>query len=394
MNIFKRFSFILLSVIMFLSSFFISAFGTEYYEDDEFVYLYDEIDNCYYVPAFENTFTNDESPSFYLFDTPHFPNFDVNKLPWSDAPSYITDIIYMSIDQAVSASKANDYTQYKMPFVCVGVTSSIARVVVGINVGLGRYGNGIYVSSVSGLDLYQYTTCYEAYFNSQTYEITSNWKKLSPAAVGNNGNIVRFTNNIVPSSASYDYYVYGGNGITLKSDVVLISYPTVSSGSTSSNSMRYTCNNILGFESNSFLYGPDDYSAYFGTFVPKTAEQQDADTKKGIWESIKALPGQIANAIKGFFEDLKNYLLYFQANKPEHVNPFNNILIDVQTFFDNQMADVSAFKDSLTSTLNNVVSYISTGSGIINSILTGVPILSAFVIFFVVFAIVRKVVGR
>lgn len=126
---------------------------------------------------------------------------------------------------------------------------------------------------------------------------------------------------------------------------------------------------------------------------------------KGIWDSIKELPTKIADSIKGFFislgdrisgffENLKNYLLYFQETKPEHVNPFADILTDVKSFFDEQMSDVGDFKNSLTSTLNNVVTYIETGSGVVNTFLSAVPVLSAFITFFVVFCIVRKVIGR
>ena len=94
------------------------------------------------------------------------------------------------------------------------------------------------------------------------------------------------------------------------------------------------------------------------------------------------------------FDNLINYLLYFQPTKPEHVNPFADILTDVKLFFDEQMSDVGDFKNSLSSTLNNVVTYIDTGSGVVNTFLTAVPMLSAFITFFVVFCIVRKVIGR
>lgn len=140
--------------------------------------------------------------------------------------------------------------------------------------------------------------------------------------------------------------------------------------------------------------------------------QEQNNTSKSIWETLKdivgniiSLPSDIANAIKGFFTELsdnisnyfttlRNYLLYFQATKPEHVNPFANILTDIESFFDDQMSDVTDFKNSLNTTLDNVVGYISSGSGIINQFLTAVPLVSAFVTFFVVFCIVRKVVGR
>ena len=123
-------------------------------------------------------------------------------------------------------------------------------------------------------------------------------------------------------------------------------------------------------------------------------QKEQNETSKGIWDSIKELPSKIADSISGLFDKLINYLLYFQETKPEHVNPFADILTDVKSFFNDQMSDVGDFKNSLSSTLNNVVTYIETGSGVVNTFLTAVPMLSAFITFFVVFCIVRKVIGR
>lgn len=140
------------------------------------------------------------------------------------------------------------------------------------------------------------------------------------------------------------------------------------------------------------------------------------DTLKSVLEYIKDLPSNIANSIKkfftdlgdrisgffenlsenisGYFDTLKNYLLYFQATKPEHNNPFAGILSGIKSFFDEQIADTDDFKDSLNDTFDNVSGYIETGSNVINKLLSGVPILNTVLIFFLVFAVVRKVVGR
>lgn len=145
------------------------------------------------------------------------------------------------------------------------------------------------------------------------------------------------------------------------------------------------------------------YTCGFGSYP--SLSSAELDTQKGMWETLKELPSNIANSIKGFFaelgdkiggffESLKNYLLYFQETKPEHVNPFAGILDNVQSFFDDKIGDTEDFKTSLNDTLNDVSSYIETGSNIINRILEGVPVLNAFVIFILVFAVVRKVVGR
>lgn len=140
-------------------------------------------------------------------------------------------------------------------------------------------------------------------------------------------------------------------------------------------------NSNLTYMFTSIPYGIDTYP---------TRESVSLDTEKGILSTLKTIPDKIGD----FFEDLKNYLLYFQADEPEHVDPFEGILTDVQSFFESRMNGTSDFKDSLNSTFDNVSSYINTGSSVINKLLQGVPLLNAFLIFFLVVAVVRKVVGR
>ena len=186
-------------------------------------------------------------------------------------------------------------------------------------------------------------------------------------------------------------------------------------------SYSYPAGNIaLTISNNSAKLKIDDSLSFPHTFAQypnadtlnQSLLEEQNKTSKSIWQTLQdifgniiSLPSDIANAIKGFFTELsdnisdyfttlRNYLLYFQSTKPEHVNPFANILTDIETFFDKQMSDVDDFKKSLNTTLDNVVGYISSGSGIINQFLTAVPLVSAFVTFFVVFCIVRKVVGR
>lgn len=135
---------------------------------------------------------------------------------------------------------------------------------------------------------------------------------------------------------------------------------------------------------------------YFGAAsaypTPETYSELKEDERHeetGSWIS------RLGDRISEFFETLKNWLLWFSADgQDSYTNPFSDILSDIQLFFDKQVSDTNDFKDSLSDTLDNVVGYISSGSGVISSVLTGVPILSAFVAFFVVFAVIRKVVGR
>lgn len=166
-----------------------------------------------------------------------------------------------------------------------------------------------------------------------------------------------------------------------------------------------------------------------------TFESQQQNTQKGILAAIKAIPEKIGsfftelankisgfftqlgdrisgffselankiqgyfteltNKVSGFFTTLKNYLLWFNKDgEASYTNPFSNLLTGLQEKIEGYIADVEAFNDTLDETLDNVVTYIEQGSGAIQLFLTGVPIVSAFLLFFVVFCVVRKVVGR
>lgn len=174
----------------------------------------------------------------------------------------------------------------------------------------------------------------------------------------------------------------------------------------------------------------DTLEAEYGIFTYPTRanlnqqlQQEQTETSKSIWETLKSvleyiknLPSNIADSIKTFFSELgdrisgffnslgdrmsdffttlKNYLLYFQYTEPEHVNPFSGILDGISSFFDEQLEDTDEFKSSLNTTFDNVSGYIETGSNIINKLLNGVPILNTVLIFFLAFAVIRKVVGR
>ena len=103
----------------------------------------------------------------------------------------------------------------------------------------------------------------------------------------------------------------------------------------------------------------------------------------------------LGDRLKGFFETLENRLLWFSDDgSASYTNPFDNLLDDVKTKINGYITDVDNFNATLNDTLASVVSYVEQGSGAIQLFLTGVPLVSAFLLFFVVFAVVRKVVGR
>lgn len=411
MQYIKRSILIVVCVMVILSSFVLPSYASYSEEEHQMMldegYFYDTESDFYYLDF--------EAPSLYASYTPNFPDFDVNKIPWYKAPKYITNILEMTLEKAYSATT---FDNYYMPFVVVLTNGTVARVLVGVNVALGlfytadpddpedlTYGicTGLYPLAYPALASYPNSILYQAYFNCSTYECTSDWAKVDgPLTAGDSGRVSYYPRIAVPSSV-FDFYCYGGNHGLINPSQGILKLNTIADSILPYFHVTY--NNSLGFTSSILTQPAELISCYFTTFTPTTKDMVEIETQKSMLDTLKNLPSKIASSIKGFFtnlgdrisgffENLKNYLLYFQETKPEHVNPFADILTDVKTFFDNQIDDVGDFKNSLTSTLNNVVSYIESGSGIINTFLSAVPVLSAFVTFFVVFCIVRKVIGR
>ncbi len=419
MQIIRRSILIVVCIAVLLSSFIVPSFAVSTEPDPNMLdmgWLYDNGD--YYLPG------DFQLPSFLVSDEPNYPDFDPNDIPWEEAPAAVKEILYNT--PFISTSTMDYINPWKIPFVLVITNGTVVRVFVGINLMLATYYssnddlyNGIPTGSYvvcevltssgtvkTGVD---FACCYEAVFDYDTMNMTTSWHTPEKFSVGDR--FTRFSGNFISLTSAYDYYCYGGNNIGPgKSSVAIHIYTSNNSSYNSSGyPLLFAVSNASGgftAGSGSFIYNELIYfNSYFEAFVPATAEQRQHETSKGIWESIKSLPSAIANAIKsfftnlgdrisGFFDNLKNYLLYFQPTEPEHINPFGDVLKNIKSFFDDQMSDVGDFKKSLNSTLSNVVQYIESGSGIINSFLTAVPLLSAFVTFFVVFCIVRKVVGR
>ena len=409
MQYIKRSILIVVCVMVILSSFVFPSYASYSEEEHQMMldegFTYDPYLNIYYIG--EDFPMLEPPPSPFIRSNPNFPDFNPNVIPWETAPEYIKEILYNT--PFIATNDTNYVDPWKIPFVLVITNGVTVRAIVGINLFLGTYiassdnntstsfaPTGTYVmcqvlntsgSVVTGVE---YACCYEALFDAETMNITVDWHSLTPMAVGNR--ISRFTGTVLSLDTVWDFYCYGGNNIGPGRASVSI---PVTTGSSSYPMVFSVSNAQYGFAGNSFVYKPDYYtSSYFSSFVPSTYEEKQLDTQKGIWATLKEVPGQILEGVKGFLTNMLNYLLYFQPTKPDHVNPFADILTDVKTFFDNQIDDVGDFKNSLTSTLNNVVSYIQSGSGIINTFLSAVPVLSAFVTFFVVFCIVRKVIGR
>lgn len=404
MQIIKRSFVILTCIVVLLSSFCLNgyAYSADYYDMLADGWVYDSDTDSYFIPYSPSY----SSPVMSLtLEEPIYPLFEPNDISWSEMPTYIQDIVYASFTPFVEQGT------YKIPFVCVAKTDTFVRVFCGWNVSIGRL--SLYTASSNtteflSLGLFAFPNLSDSYGNSVLYcaDFTLNnletpaipWRAVTPQAYGTTGNIVQYGGFGVPTTSSYDLYFYGSNFARSGATSVSV-YATPSTNSSGASidhySVRVIQDPVSGFASGTFVFRPADFaSSYFGYFSPKTIEQQQASTSKGIWQTLKELPSTLMEKIEGFFNNFLNYILYFQADKPEHVNPFANILDGIQSFFDGQMNDVTDFKNSLNSTLENVVTYIESGSGVINTFLTAVPLLSAFVTFFVVFCIIRKVIGR
>lgn len=206
------------------------------------------------------------------------------------------------------------------------------------------------------------------------------------------------TNNTTTDIGGVKYYGYS---YSMSNDV----YMTVSKNA----SLAYfemLVNGVVG----SAEYGVDSYPTKSDVELQLQKEQNS--TSKGIWETLKSLPSAISefftnlgdrissffnslgDRIGDFFITLKNYLLYFSDTEPAYDNPFSGLLTSLENFYYENIDSFSNFKGSLDTTFTNISSYLSTGSSILDRIFNGVPLLNVVLIFFLAFAVIRKVVGR
>lgn len=334
MKNFKFFSRILcIFVLVFVFSF--NCFATSI---SDFAPINEVINN-----DFSNENIVDRSASASLLSLPaRNYDYDPNNLPWDEMPQYIQDIVYMAWIDPVSIPVDDAYI--KNPFVAVLCTNTFIRVVVGINLSLGRYYttvNGViqqssmYLFGFPKLGSFKDTVCYSADYYPD-YTIKVDWHSVESSAYGSNGNIVRYPGLGVATNARFDLYGYGGN--YSRNGTLNLTFPT----GTSDPSVAVVQNNN-GFASGRFVgYQNEFINAYFSFFTPKTLGQIEAETQKGIWESIKSIPDLIADKLKGlfipdegFFNEYFNNLQTFFSNKLGFlVYPFDFIITFLQKYLD------------------------------------------------------------
>lgn len=273
---------------------------------------------------------------------PHNSDFDVNKLPWSEMPTYIKDILYGSYVGNVTDSAYSG--EVKLPFVVVVVRLNQVHVFVGQNLCIGTvYSDASTVSAVyilarkESAQIFNNSVCYHAYFNASDYSLTQDWAAVEAVDYGDR--YVRYNYFPYPESVARDYYLYGFN--TVKPGAALFTQ-SVNSGST--YPMIKVVNDCkTGFQSGKIFIKPDLWSlSYSASFSPPTAEQQQAQTSRGIWDTlkdvldyVKNLPKNIANSIKGFFDSLGDRISGFFTTLSNNIKGFFTSLGDrISGFFD------------------------------------------------------------
>lgn len=318
--------------------------------------FYDEDNDVYYSPHKPFEF---EPISTYRVSSPNFTDFDISKLPWLEMPSYVQEIIRA---QRIPSGKVDigEYQgEFKYPFVCVVRGGSYVAVYAGYNLCIGAYfasstdrqnltpNNYTLISVKKHTRLYANAVCYTAVYNASDFSIRDPWTSIEPVAHGDN--FVRYkTLNFVDSNI--DTYFYGSNG--LYPDRVLESTYLVNNETYPQYVM---VNNIQsGFASGTIIYAPDNWVGYIGSFTPPSAEALQQSTSKSILETLKQIPTNMANAIKGFFTSLGDRISGFFDSLATRINGIINILAEKikgfflpsEGYFDEYVADFQEyFKD-------------------------------------------------
>lgn len=297
--------------------------------------FYDEADGSYY-----SVHKPLEYEPFELFrlDSPCYPNFDINKLPWLDMPSYVQEIINANPIGLINDTAYSG--DYKLPFMSINIDGTYARIITGFNLTIGtRYENQTqktnntpYRVSLIGMKLhekiYANTVCYTAMYDITTepYSIVDSWRIIEPVSLGDS--FVWYYNYLWDNNAR-DFYFYGSNalyaGRTLQTT-------KVSSTDTDMFPQYVIVNNpSSGFASGTITYTPEVWQGYVTYFTPPSAESLQQATSKGIWETLKEIPTNVANAIKGFFTSLGDRISGFFDNLAEKIKGF---FLPSEGFFD------------------------------------------------------------
>ena len=282
-------------------------------------------------------------PSTMLVSEPKYPNFDPRKLPWSEAPTAVQEILSMNTDKA----NTTDLSSYEMPFISIRVNSSNIYVFVGINCYLGVTDSKYNVRVCTSAAYYpgMKTVCYSATFN-HNLTVKSDWRQLDYTDWGDLGNVMTYSSSTyIADDYNLDLYVYGGNGARVNSDSG--SPTSVSFQSTSSTKVCCYMNNRMGFSSNNnVLWGslaghfPD---VYISTFRPPTIQEMEQETQKGIFDTLKSIPDTIADKFKGLFIPAEGY--------------FDTYIQEYQDYFSERFGLLYEIPDSIADIFQQLIEF-------------------------------------
>ena len=292
-------------------------------------------------------------PATMIAPEKYYPEFDPKKIPWSDAPSYIQEIIYMSLDGAATS----DSSQYKMPFVLIRVSSSsYASVYVGYNCGLGYDLDNDRMRICATDYFFDKSACYMASFYLADYSVRSDWTKLSLSTWGDwePPHVMSYTSTLAYPTSKYDFYFYGGNGVRSGNywSVNFTIYTTSELGG-----CWFPVDNKLGFESGRYFYNSANSDIYCQTFVPPTVQQVEQSiqkeqveqqkeqnkTSKSIWETLKSIPDMIADKFKGLFIPSDGY--------------FDSLTTEFQNYFSERLGVIYELPEAIIGILQQFVDF-------------------------------------
>ena len=216
MKLIKQFTCLVACFVVLSSSFMVGYAVEEDYFDD---YVYEELPEPYFDENGDYIYPLDWSmvPSFWDMGYMNFSWFNPDSIPWDTFPSYIQEIVYMSLSGMVLDTKEG----YKVPFVMVKVWSSSVSVYVGLNVGLGGYVS----SNTSNPTFYRICSINSSYFEPGVHSVlysasfdtnlnlVSSWEALEPLEWGSEGRVYYYNGTQLSSSHNCDLYMYGSNGV-------------------------------------------------------------------------------------------------------------------------------------------------------------------------------------
>lgn len=287
-------------------------------------------------------YTEDDDPfdfgfNWFISNEKNYPNFDpIRDIPWSTFPQYIKDILYMNTDDLSAAAGE----PFKVPFVSVVVVSATTcQLFVGVNVGWGQLNDsslsfGIW--SLPGIsDISAHSCLYRLSWSYANNYVVADWIDYKPTAFGNKGNLNRVLNYYFTDASNVDIYGYGANGVQYPSKSTSFSV-LYNSSNTNLSCSFYTRKN--GFQSGEFLHGQvNAYPyCYFEHFVPPSQEsinqqlqQEQNETSKGIWETLKGIPEAIGEKIKGLFVPSEGFFDTYQQEFQTYFKERFGILYEI-----------------------------------------------------------------